>query len=186
MSRRPLVASSLPLLVALLPLLPLLAGCERRGSEARAADTPAGAVRETTTATTLDTPAGRRPEDVTAVVRSYLDALRRRDYASAASLWADGATAGAGDSAAFRRAHGDTSVAGFVVGSPGRIGAAAGSRYVEVPVTMEGTAPDRPPLRLHGIVTLRRSVVDGASEAQRRWRIARLEWSTSGKPASPP
>ena len=171
MSRRPLVASSLPLLVALLPLLPLLAGCERRGSEARAADTPAGAVRETTTATTLDTPAGRRPEDVTAVVRSYLDALRRRDYASAASLWADGATAGAGD---------------FEVGAPGRIGAAAGSRYVEVPVTMEGTAPDRPPLRLHGIVTLRRSVVDGASEAQRRWRIARLEWSTSGKPASPP
>jgi hypothetical protein len=51
---------------------------------------------------------------------------------------------------------------------------------------VDAATPERPPLLLHGIVTLRRSVVDGASDAQRRWRTAGIEWSTSGKPAQPP
>ena len=128
---------------------------------------------------------GRRPEDAAATVRSYLAALSQRDFARAALLWADGADPGAGDSAAFARVHGDTTITAFGVGDPGRVEGAAGSRVIEVPVTVEGTTPGRPPLRLHGRVTLRRSEVDVASEAARRWRIARIEWSSNAKPPQP-
>jgi hypothetical protein len=128
---------------------------------------------------------GRRPEDAVATVRSYLAALSQRDFARAALLWDEGADPGAGDSAAFHRAHGDTTITAFGVGEPGRVDGAAGSRAIEVPVTIEGTAPERPPLRLHGRVTLRRSEAEGASEAARRWRIARIEWSSNAKPPQP-
>lgn len=128
---------------------------------------------------------GRRAADAVATVRSYLAALSQRDFARAARLWDDGAEPGAGDSAAFRRTHGDTTLTAFGVGEPGRVESAAGSRVIEVPVTIEGTTPDRPPLRLHGRVTLRRLEAEGASEAARRWRIARIEWSSNTKPSQP-
>ena len=168
---------------ATLPLLLLavqLAGCTRGTAEAPGSDDSATAVA------VVPDSLGRRPEDAAAAVRSYLASLSQRDYARAASLWAENATDGAGDSAAFRRAHGDTAIVRFDVGVPGRVEGAAGSRYVTVPVVVDAATPERPPLLLHGIVTLRRSVVDGASDAQRRWRIAGIEWSTSGKPAQPP
>jgi hypothetical protein len=122
--------------------------------------------------------AGTTSEHPTAIVRAYFTALVARDFARAAALSETG-----GDSAAFARAHGDTTVTSFEVGEPGDVGAAAGSRYVIVPVVMRGTTPDRPPLLLHGRVTVRRSGVDGATDAQRRWRIYGIEWSSNAKPA---
>jgi len=126
---------------------------------------------------------GRRPEDAAATVRAYLAALTQRDFGQASALWEPGADAAAVDPASFARAHGDTTVLEFEVGAPGRVEGAAGSRYVVVPVVMRGSARDRPPLLLHGQVTLRRSVVDGATEAARRWRISRIAWSSNAKPA---
>lgn len=163
--------------VALLALVVTACAPDRDASRA-AADAPGGA---SVPADSL----GRRPEDAVATVRSYLAALSQHDYARAALLWDDGAVPGAGDSAAFRRAHGDTTITAFGVGDPGAVEAAAGSRFIEVPVTIEGTAPGRPPLRLHGRVTLRRAEADGATEAARRWRIARIAWSSNAKPPQP-
>ena len=165
-------------LAPLVSAVALLAACD---AERRPAASP-----ETATAAVAYDSLGRRPEDAAVTVRSYLAALTQRDYSRAASLWDDGATDGAGDSAAFQRAHGDTAIARFEVGAPGPVEDAAGSRYITVPVTVHGSTPQRPPLLLHGLVTLRRSLADGASEPQRRWRISRIEWSTSGKPAQPP
>ena len=163
-------------IVPLVSAVALLAACD---ANRRPAATP-----ETAAAVAYDS-LGRRPEDAAVTVRSYLAALTQRDFSRASSLWDDGATEGAGDSAAFERAHGDTAIARFEVGAPGAVEGAAGSRYITVPVTVHGSTPQRPPLLLHGLVTLRRSVADGASEPQRRWRISRIEWSTSGKPAQP-
>ena len=55
--------------------------------------------------------------------------------------------------------------------SPGRIEGAAGSRYVTVPVTIQASHQDGSNHRYAGTYTLRRAVVDGASEEQRAWRI---------------
>jgi hypothetical protein len=158
-----------------LPAMLLLPGC-RRDSEGE--QQPG----DTSAASAAYDSLGRRPEDAAVTVRSYLASLTQRDFERASLLWDDGATAGAGDSAAFRRAHGDTTITRFEVGAPGTVEGAAGSRYITVPVVVHGATKDRPPLLLHGVVTLRRSVVDGASEPARRWRISRIEWSTSGKP----
>jgi hypothetical protein len=156
-------------------------GHDTAGTQAPGVGAARGDTVGTTPGTAMDS-LGQRPEDAVATVRTYLAALVARDYARAAALL-DAGAAGGGDSAAFAHAHGDTTVSGFEVGEPGDVGAAAGSRYVEVPVVMRGATPDRPPLLLHGRVTLRRSVVDGATDAQRRWRISRIEWSSNAKPA---
>ena len=48
---------------------------------------------------------------------------------------------------------------------------AAGSRYVEIPVELTATTNDGRTQRFQGTVTLRRSVVVGATLEQRRWHI---------------
>lgn len=58
------------------------------------------------------------------------------------------------------------------VGAPGRIGGAAGSLYVEVPVQIYGRTKDGEAFSSAGTVTLRRvNDVPGSTEAERRWRI---------------
>lgn len=60
----------------------------------------------------------------------------------------------------------------IAVGPAGRVEGAAGSLYVNVPVTMTGDTADR-----FGNVTLRRSNnVPGATPEQRSWRIFGIEW----------
>lgn len=165
-------------------IVTLLVACGERSSN------PPHRVDSATVSDTASAPAsgtvpdsvGRSPEDAAAIVRAYLGALTQRDFGQASALWEPGADAAAVDSAAFARAHGDTTVLEFDVSAPGRVEGAAGSRYVVVPVVMRGSARDRPALLLHGQVTLRRSVVDGATEAARRWRITRIEWSSNAKP----
>lgn len=117
----------------------------------------------------VDSPA-RAPaaDDVASVVRAYFAALAAGDSARAAAAWGENAPPGA--------ARSDTAFADVDVGAPGPLGAAAGSRYVDVPVTAELRAPGRAPARRQGVVTLRRVVVDGASERARRWHIERIVW----------
>jgi hypothetical protein len=57
------------------------------------------------------------------------------------------------------------------VGTPGRIDAGAGQRSVTVPVVVYGRLRDNRPFRMQGSIVLHRTVADGASDAQRRWRI---------------
>jgi hypothetical protein len=60
--------------------------------------------------------------------------------------------------------------------------AAAGSRYVRVPVTVTRTLRDGGTVRSNGMVTLRRSVVDGATPEQRAWRIASADLAAAPTP----
>jgi hypothetical protein len=58
------------------------------------------------------------------------------------------------------------------VGAPGRVEGAAGSRYVEIPVVVRARTRAGKAQRFEGTYTLKRTVVDGATPAQRSWRIA--------------
>ena len=105
------------------------------------------------------------------VVRSYYAAIDAGSYRTAYRLWE-------GDGTATGQSY-DQFVAGFAhtrrvaaeLGTPGPLGAAAGSRYVEVPVTIRATTDRDETQRFAGSLVVRRAVADGATEAQRRWHL---------------
>jgi len=147
------------------------------------ATAPARSVHDsavTDSAVTDSSPSPRTSMDTAdpgAVVRAYLGALRSHAAARDTMLWEPPT----GSDDGFRTFR-DTTVAAFHVGTPGRIEGAAGSRYVDVPVTVDLAAPTAP-IRLRGVATLRRAVVDGASDVQRSWRIVRIQWSAPTAPS---
>lgn len=114
--------------------------------------------------------------DPAATVRAYLTTLRTHSAARDTTLW----ERSTGSDDGFRTFR-DTAIAAFAVGAPGRIEGAAGSRYVELPLTVD-LATTTSPVQLRGRATLRRTVVDGATALQRQWRIVRIQW---GAPTAP-
>ncbi|WP_309262298.1 hypothetical protein [Lysobacter arvi] len=111
-------------------------------------------------------------EDAVAVIRDYYAAINRRDFAQAYALWSDGGRASNQTPEQFAAGFADTTGVSVEIMPPGRIDAAAGSRYVEVPVALTATHADGRQQRFVGAYTLRRAVVDGATADQRAWRIA--------------
>jgi len=108
--------------------------------------------------------------DAVEVVQQYYASLEAKDFASAYAQWVDGASG----QSAEQFAAGFNDVAQIIVtaDAPARMEGAAGSRYVEVPVAVETTFNDGRVRRDVGAYVLQRSVVDGATDAQRAWRIA--------------
>lgn len=112
------------------------------------------------------------PADAAAVVGAYYSAIQAGQYPRAYALWSGGGQASGQTAQQFAAGFADTASVAVAVGSPGRVDAAAGSRFVEVPVVLTATRSDGSVHRYAGAYTLRRAVVDGASEEQRAWRIA--------------
>ena len=122
-----------------------------------------------------DVPAGNGEpdaQDAVAVVRDYYSAIEQHDYAHAWSLWSDGGRSSGQTAQQFADGFANTAHVVVQAGAPGRLDAAAGSRYIEIPVTVEAAQRDGSVRRYTGSYTLRRAVVDGASADQRAWRIA--------------
>lgn len=109
-------------------------------------------------------------EDAAALVRNYYAAIEARDYDRAYLLWADGANRQTPEQ--FAAGFATTAHVAATIGTPGRMEAAAGSRYIEVPVAIESAQQDGSVRRYVGAYTLRRAMVDGATPEQRQWRIA--------------
>lgn len=106
------------------------------------------------------------------VLEDYYAALRARDFARAWRLWsAEGGASGQSE-AQFAAGFAETLTTTVETATPGPIEGAAGSRYVEVPVVVRARTRAGEAQRFEGTYTLRRSVVDGATPAQRSWRIA--------------
>ena len=105
------------------------------------------------------------------VLRRYYDAINARDYRTAFLLWGDSGRASGKTFDSFAQGYAETARVDLDVGTPGRIEGAAGSRFVEIPVSLRATLRSGAPQRYAGSYTLRRSVVDGASAALRRWHI---------------
>jgi hypothetical protein len=117
-------------------------------------------------------PAEPSPQDAVAVVRDYYAAIAARQYARAYALWSGSGNASGQTPQQFAGGFADTAQVVVETQAPGRVDAAAGSRYIEVPVAIRATHADGSVHRYAGAYTLRRAVVDGASAEQRAWRIA--------------
>lgn len=111
-------------------------------------------------------------QDAVAVVRDYYGAINSRTYARAFALWSDGGRASGQSPQQFADGFAQTTGVSVEILAPGRIDAAAGSRYIEVPIALTATRSDGSEHKFVGAYTLRRSVVDGATAEQRAWRIA--------------
>lgn len=123
-------------------------------------------------------PAEPTVDDAADVVRGYYAELVAHDIARAHAYWAQGMRP-----ATEPGAEPDTTGLAVEVGPPGRMDAAAGSRYVRVPVTLTRTLRDGSTTRAAETVTLRRSVVDGATPEQRAWRITAADVAAAPSPS---
>jgi hypothetical protein len=150
-------------------LAALVLACGCQGSEPPASQPGAGPTQASSeSAAPADSDS---PEGAASVVRAYYRDINERQYEHAYRLWAsDGAASGKGLDT-FRGGFDSTASVGVELGTPGPMGAAAGSRYVEIPVRITAVATDGGRRVFSGSYTLRRSVVDGATADQRAWRI---------------
>lgn len=114
------------------------------------------------------------------VIRTYYDAIDAGEYERAYALWGGEGEASGQTFEAFRSGYEETATVNVDIGEPGRIGAAAGSRYVEIPVVVTAETVEGEIQRFEGSYTLRRSVVDGATPAQRRWHIYTANLNETG------
>jgi hypothetical protein len=99
-------------------------------------------------------------------LRAYYAAINARDYRKAYAMWG---VSGPPNQTyeQFAKGFADTTSVRLETGEPSRVGAAAGSRYVEVPVVI--VDGDK---RFEGLYVMRRSVVEGGDP---QWRIYRAD-----------
>lgn len=126
----------------------------------------------TTPAADAGDPPASGEQEAVAAVNAYYDALRRGDLARAYAAWSDGGRASGRTPEQFAAGMGDLAIASVSLGEPGRVEGAAGSRYVEVPVTVTSRGSDGREVRQIGSFVMRSSQVEGAS---RGWHIASAE-----------
>lgn len=111
------------------------------------------------------------PQEAAAVVRAYYGAINGGSMATAYRMWSNDGRASGQSPQQFADGFAQTAEVSVEIMQPGRIDAATGARYIEVPVAVAATQRDGSIRRYVGAYTLRRSVVDGASADQRTWRI---------------
>jgi hypothetical protein len=131
---------------------------------------PAPASAETTTE--MSPAEEPNPQEAVAVVRDYYAAIDDHNYAHAWALWSDGGHASGQTPQQFADGFANTTKVAVQIEVPGRVDAAAGSRYIEVPVAIDATQRDGSVRSYAGSYTMRRAMVDGATADQRAWRIA--------------
>jgi hypothetical protein len=105
------------------------------------------------------------------VLRQYYEAINTRDFARAYALWENEGAASGATFEQFQAGFDQTVRSEVEIGEPGRVEGAAGSRYVKVPVVVRAATTRGEEQRFEGTYTLRRTVVDAASPAGRRWHI---------------
>lgn len=110
------------------------------------------------------------------VVQSYYALLESHREAQAWKLWSEGSPDRPASADAFARQFDRYADYHARVGAPGQVEGAAGSMYVTVPVVIYGRLKSGAEVHESGTATLRRvNDVPGATEAQRSWRIYKIE-----------
>jgi hypothetical protein len=109
--------------------------------------------------------------DAEAVVRSYYAAINAHDYQRAYAAWGNDGPPSRPSVRTFASGFARTDSVHVVLGAPGRIEGAAGSRYVTIPVRMRAFEHGIGPREYAGSYTVRRSVVPGADAADRQWHL---------------
>lgn len=113
-------------------------------------------------------------DSAVATLRAYYAAIDARDFARAFAAWGSSGPPGDPSLSKFAAGYAGTDSVRLSAGAPGRIEGAAGSRYVDIPVTVHafehGTA-----VLYTGTYTLRRTVVTGAAPSDARWHLYRAD-----------
>jgi hypothetical protein len=108
--------------------------------------------------------------DARSIIQDYYAAVNTHAYMRAYLLWSDSGRASHQTFDAFQRGYQTTDSVHVEIGTPSRIEAAMGSRYITIPVRVTAwTGNDIE--RFAGTYVLRRAVVPGATWEQREWRI---------------
>ncbi|HEY9623937.1 MAG TPA: hypothetical protein V6C78_26505 [Crinalium sp.] len=111
-------------------------------------------------------------QEAVQVIRDYYRAIAQRNYQQAYSAWEGNGTASQQSFEQFQQGFANTACVAVEVGSPGRLDGAAGSSYIEIPVTVTAITKDGTPQRFHGSYVLRRvNNVPGSTPEQRRWHL---------------
>lgn len=108
-------------------------------------------------------------EGAVALVREYYRLLDEREFRKAYAMWGEAGPPGQ-TLETFESGYANTDSVRVETGTPSRVEAAAGSRFVDVPVTIVATKRNGATERFEGTYTLRRSVVEGGSP---EWRLYR-------------
>ena len=117
------------------------------------------------------------PRAAADIVEQYGDLLEQRRFGDALRLWGDNGP----DEAEFVAGFDKYATIRASVGAPGDAEGAAGSIYVDVPLTLSGTLKSGGPFKLAGPTTLRRANnVPGSTAEQRRWHIYASELKPAG------
>lgn len=160
--------------VAALLALPAVACGKVASHEASnsSVDTAAPAAPAATGApATTETSARPAPDSAAQVILRYYDAIQRRDFAAAFAMWSGGGSASGQSRDAFAAGFSQTSGVKARITGKVRVEGAAGSQYATVPVEVDATLLNGTEQHFAGSYVVRRSMVDGATDEQRRWRI---------------
>lgn len=106
-----------------------------------------------------------------ATVNAYYTAIEARDYRRAYELWGGEGASSRKTFEQFAAGFASTALVTVKLGTPGAIEGAAGSRYIEIPVGIHALTSEGEQQAFSGVYILRRTEVDGATPAQRRWHI---------------
>ena len=131
---------------------------------------------EATTAASAQEPG---PDQAVQVIRDYYAAINLRHHARAYALWRGQGQASGVSVEQFAQDFANTSGVSVEIGQPGPVDPGAGQRHIEVPVSLVVRSNDGSEQRYRGAYTLQRTVVDGASDDQRAWRIASAQLSAA-------
>jgi hypothetical protein len=111
-------------------------------------------------------------QEAVQVIRGYYRAIAQRNYQQAYSAWEGDGAASQQSFEQFRQGFANTACVAVEVGVPGQLNGAAGSSYIEIPVTVTAITKDGTPQRFHGSYVLRRvNNVPGSTPEQRRWHL---------------
>ncbi len=105
------------------------------------------------------------------MIHDYYSAINHDDFAHAWALWSDRGHASGQTPQQFADGYADTADVTVQTQAPEHMDAAAGSRYIEIPVTITASRRDGSEHQYAGTYTLHRTTVDGATADQRAWRI---------------
>lgn len=118
-------------------------------------------------------------DDAKRVIEDYYAAVNRGAYDKAYRLWAANGQASGKSLRDFSNGYSDTSSVSVSFGEPGPVDAGAGQRHIVVPVRIIARQRDQSTKEYSGTYTLARTVVDGASAAQRSWHISAANIDTA-------
>lgn len=110
-------------------------------------------------------------EAAAAVICDYYEAIAAEEYERAYHHWVDEGAASKQTLEEFRAGYAETATVEVEIAPPGRIDGAAGSRFVNVPVSIRARTTAGEAQQFCGSYTMVRAVVTGATEAQRHWHI---------------